>query len=61
MENCIRIEILKKNFKGRIITRESNKYPDARLNWDPYTSHYPCYIVYPTSESDIIKCIKWCI
>ncbi len=60
MQQCKNIDTLKKKIKGRIITKNSIEYDKARVNWDPYTTHFPCYIVYPLFYDDIIKCINWC-
>jgi hypothetical protein len=60
MKNCEDIESLKKNINGIIVTNESNNYDKIRLNWNPYSTHYPYCIVHPVSEKDIIHSIEWC-
>lgn len=57
MEN---IERLRNKIEGIIITILSPEYSEARLNWDPYTSQFPSYIVNVLSEKDIKECIYWC-
>src|SRR5437016_3479447 len=61
MENYQIIKTLEQDVRGTIITIETDNYHDARLNWNPYTSHYPSYIFYPECEEDIIQCISWCV
>src|SRR5205814_5730986 len=57
---CKKIDELKENVDGKIVTMQSPEYPEARLVCDPFSSHFPCVIVYPVSESDIKACIAWC-
>lgn len=57
MEN---IETLRNEIQGKVITQQSPEYNEARLNWNPWTSHFPYYIVYPLSENDVKECIVWC-
>jgi len=55
------IEELKDQLNCKIITRTSDNFIDACLNWNPFTSQTPCCIVYPLTEDAIIQCINWCI
>lgn len=62
LENSTAIEDLRKSIDGNITTRASEAYQSKRSNmaWNErIPSHFPSLIIEATSESDVIKVIKF--
>ncbi len=44
---------------GTVIYPNDPEYPQARMNWDPYTNAFPIVVVFVQQDEDVVNAVKW--